>query len=358
MGRMCMRKCVSFGRLALGLLLLSCVNLPSVAQEFVKEHAARKLLRLPTNERGDFVAITDIAFSPDGESMAIGASDGAVRMLRIAEGERPQIVIQGENPVRKVAFSPDGNLLASAALLQANLTVVGQVGEERKIDQPPLLKSSECIAFSPDGRLLAVGSSSGDATLIDLTRGERRFSIAPFAGTGPVDRGLYDPQTVSMDFSPDGNLIAVTTDFFDDELPSFQNVQVWDTKTGKLRFFFRGVSCEFSPSGGLLAYQSQIYDGDGRIVLLDIDTFLPAAVLTGQFQDAGFAPDSHSMAAISHQQLEIWTVPSRDDRTRKCDRKIVLQHATNVTSFAFAPDGRSLVTGDAKGTIRLWSLAK
>ncbi len=166
-----------------------------------------------------------------------------------------------------------------------------------------------------------------------------------------------------MDFSPDGKFLAVTTDFFDDELPSFSHLQVWDTKTGKLRFFFRGVGRGFSPEGDLLAYRSQHFnhDHDGRTVLLDIDTFLPAAVLTDRFADARFSPVGRSMAVISHnrRQVEIWAIALENERpTGISKRTRVLKHAASVTSFAFAPDGHSLVTGDAEGTIRLWNLGK
>jgi WD40 repeat protein len=314
------------------------------------------LLQLPANDRREFVAITDVEFSPDGESVAIGASDGSVQVFRIVDRSRAHVVAHGDKSVSKIAFSPDGKLLASAAFLQVSLTVTGQGDERREINNVPLLKGSTCVTFSPDGKLIAVGNYRGNGAVIDLTKGESRFAIAPFAGTGPVDTGLYKPTTFAMDFSPDGTFLAVTTEFFDDELPSFRHVQVWDVKTGKLRFFFHGASCAFSPAGDLLAYRSEMYDGDGRIVLLDIDTFLPAAVLTGQFQDARFAPDGCSMAAMSRQQVEIWSIPCRDEQSRKTDRTMILRHTTNVTCLAFAPDGHSLVTGDAEGTLRLWNL--
>ncbi|MFO1041604.1 MAG: hypothetical protein U0941_07455 [Planctomycetaceae bacterium] len=337
--------------LVIGLLFLSGA---SVAQEYVGDREARVLLQLPHDARGDSVAITKLRLSPDSNSIALGASDGSVRIVTIADGSERRLA-RLEHPTGHIEFSPDGTRLAAGSFFILNPTGIGQINDQKAIDKLPL---RGCVAFSPDGKLLAVGNSRGDATVVDVSTGETRLNMNQYAGVGPVDTGLYKPRTLTMDFSRDGSRLAVTTDFFDDELPRFQNVQVWDMQTRKLRFFLRGTSCGFSPTGDLLAYREETYDRDGRVVLLDIETFLTAGVLTGRFQDARFAPDNRTMAATSRQHVELWTIPTQDARTRRCERNVVLQHPTDVTSLAFAPDGRSLVTGDEDGTIRLWILAK
>lgn len=344
--------------LVIGLFILSGAANSSAAQEFLSDRDATSLLELPPNQRGDVTAVSDLAFSPDGKILAIGATDGAVRILPACGGSAAQLISQVDRQVQTVAFSPEGRLLASAAFW--NVKFSDLVAEDMPLvtEEIASVQGSECIAFSADGRFLAIGHFRDDAALIDRRTDEKLFDLAPFAGTGPVDTGLYKPSTFSASFSPDGDLLAVTTVFTDDELPAFQNIQVWDTKTGKLRFFFRGVSCGFSPCGELLAYRSQMSEADDRIVLLDINTFLPAGVLTGQYQAARFTPTGHFIAAISRRNVELWAIPSRKNRMQECKRSTVLQHPNKVTSLAFAPDGRSLVTGDDVGVIRLWNLAR
>ncbi len=338
-------------------LLLMTVTVSSVAQDFVSQNASRELLQLPLDERRVRVAVTDLEFSPDGKYIATGASDGVVRLLRTSKGSSPQVVLNGDNSVtKKFSFSPDSKLLGLQGSSQAEIVVLGANHERPTLGKQRVLAASTCVTFSPDGKRLAIGYRRDRGRVVDLKTGASHLEMAPFAGAGRVDTGLYDPTTIGMDFSPDGKLLAVTTDFWDDELVSFENVQVWNVMTGKLRCSFRGQCCGFSPAGDLLAYQSYTYDGDGGIVLLDIDTDQPVGGLTGEYRDARFAPDGRSIAAIGNQQVELWTIAPRDDQPREYTRVRVLKHATRVTCVAFAPDGLSLVTGDSNGAIRSWQL--
>lgn len=326
-------------------------------QSLATEEAPRVLLRLPPNERGRQTVITDIDFSPNGESIAIGASNGSVgtvQILPIAGGDVPQLVFQSDDSIHEVVFSPDGKLVASAGMVRATLAVIGETGKSKVPGQPVQLKGSSRVAISPDSKLLAVGNRNGSSTVVGIPTNEIQFEMDQYAGVGPADSGLYDAETTNMSFSPDGKLLAVTTDFWDDELPSFENIQVWDVTTGKLRFFLRGGDGQFSPDGHILAYRHFHYGG-ARIAFLDLDTFLPAGGPgDGEFDYVHFAPGGHAIAAVSNRQVDVYSMTRTPDERYECKRMTVLKHDTDLTCFAFSPDGRSIVTGDTQGTIRLW----
>ena len=81
--------------------------------------AGRQLPQSPLT--GDTEEVTSVAFSPDGQILASGSADGAVRLWDVATGQQIGASFAGQTgPVNSVAFSPDGQTLASG---DANGTV-------------------------------------------------------------------------------------------------------------------------------------------------------------------------------------------------------------------------------------------
>ncbi len=103
-----------------------------------------------------------IDFSPDGKTVAVGSSDGTVRLVGIASGREAR-VLQGHSArVNSVAFSPDGQTLASAS--DDNTVRIWQVASRDKLKTLQGHSSDVLsVAFSPDGQTLA--SASSDATV-------------------------------------------------------------------------------------------------------------------------------------------------------------------------------------------------
>ena len=112
--------------------------------------------------------VTDLAFSPDGQTLATGGW-GDLRLWDIPAGTLRKSLTHSIN--LSVAFSPDGRTLATGNENELRLWNVCSgrlqktlIGHTKDSTPYPL-----SIAFSPDGRTLATGSADGTLILWDLT---------------------------------------------------------------------------------------------------------------------------------------------------------------------------------------------
>ncbi len=119
--------------------------------------------------RGHSDWVSNVAFSPDGKTLASGSADNTIILWDVASRQPiGQPLSAHSDYVLSVAFSPDGKTLASASNDQT--IILWDVASRQPIGQPLSGHSSAVfsVAFSPDGKTLASGSLDNTIILWNL----------------------------------------------------------------------------------------------------------------------------------------------------------------------------------------------
>jgi serine/threonine protein kinase/dipeptidyl aminopeptidase/acylaminoacyl peptidase len=129
----------------------------------------------PVQLAGDFVGGSAVEFSPDGRYLAYAGRFGAVALADGA-GNRIERKLLCASPVRALAFSADGSLVASGhedSVIRLWSTNSGVLKSELAKHEQPI----DSLAFSTDGSTLLSGAKDGTIRVWSVAQ-SRQYGIA------------------------------------------------------------------------------------------------------------------------------------------------------------------------------------
>jgi WD40 repeat protein len=304
--------------------------------------------------------------SPDGKTLAAGR-DGQVILWDIAADRQVQILKMPEttvdqaqarrvsakaNPIAKarvdwLAFSPDGRILATgttARLRRAGPMPPVILWDWRKAKPIVTLKGHvgglAAIAFTQDGRILATADQDNKLYLWEAGSGKRLQTVA------------VDQEVCSVAFSAvQGRFASIEVD---------GSVYLWDFVGGKLvnrkkvgelgddQIRFKNSVVGFSQDGNTLVFTSRygflsIYDIHARRII--------ARRLCGAASFA-FTPDGRSVVTQAwFLRVRFWDLDTGKEHAPE------IGHGADIRSFAFSADGKEVFTTAKGEDVRVWNAA-
>ncbi|MGH7968328.1 MAG: WD40 repeat domain-containing protein, partial [Limisphaerales bacterium] len=275
-----------------------------------------------------------LAWNHDGTLLAAGFQDGAISLWKVQSG-RLQARMEGhEARVTALAFSHQGGLLASASW-DSTLRLWDVLKGRQLVVYPT--QDAE-LRFSPDDRTLAYAVEGETAELLEVgqSTGYRRF----------VGRAEA-PRAWSVNFSPDGRLLAVSAN---------DGIGFWDTITGKeigllpttacrsARFqTYQGLSMLGCTSSGLYRWSLRA-ESSARGSFLRVE---PPQVLVGQQVFRYSALDAVGRKILASRELG--SDPLLLDLANPTNMLSLRGHPADQF-VALDPGGRWAATGAWKGT--------
>jgi WD40 repeat protein len=317
--------------------------------DLATDQPAGKPLPVAIDLNGD---VDKVAFSPDGKLLATANTNGTVGLWNTANGrpvEALRVDPDGGTP-NEVAFSPDGKLLATS---DTNGTVRAwnvASGQPAGPSLPVETGSQGGLAFSPDDKLLATADSEdGTVQLWNPVTGQL---VAGFLATASVPNNNVG----EIAFSPDGKLL-ITADGIDG------TVSLWNPVTRQLvRVIPRIASAEF--------YSTMTFSLHGEVLTVDeANTARSWDIATGQptgpsFRaDVGAAGNSDEAAISPNGQIlvadasnpagggsvaQLWNLA-----TRQPFGAPLSEGANSAYELAFSPNGKLLAAAETDGTVQL-----
>ncbi len=289
-------------------------------------------------------SLSSVAFSPDGNTLA-SADVMGVKLWDIATKENT-ITLAVERSGKSVAFSPDGMLLAFGA--GTNIKLWNTMTKENVATLEGHEDEVVSIAFSPDGKTLASGAWDGIVKLWDVATKE---NIATFGGHSTVVlEGWFRGFQTPVSFFPDGMLLAYGAGI---------NIKLWDMTANENVATLEGhedgvISIAFSPNGMLLAStgrgsferEVKLWDVATKENTITLEMDWGAGVAT-----VAFSSDGTTLAFGTEHSIKLW------DMTTNGDIHTLEGHEDTVFSVVFSPDGNTLASASRDGTVKLWDVS-
>jgi len=303
--------------------------------------------------------VLSVAFSPDGQTLASAGTQGRVLLWKqptsvgeqsLATTKLGDILGRHDSDIDNLAFSQIGEELVSVSVDGEFMLwdVMTDQSQTTTLQDYPGRLSSTALSQHDDKLKLAAGADDGSILLWDSQTGERLTTL----------QGEFNPP-IRLRFFPNGRYLVSSSE---------AGILLWDIDAGVSKNFLPDTYTQFGESMSLAVspdnstFAAAVPDINA-VILYDISPVDNFQELSGevvhelsghaeQVLSLAFSPSGDSLASGSaDDNILIWDVASGQIRRR------LFGHTGDVTSLAFSPDGSWLVSGSVDGTVILWDVA-
>ena len=307
--------------------------------------------------RGHGCSVCSVAFSPDGSDLISQSCDGTVKVWDLRQPPEPRVLPNLSHMVRELEVSEDGRTVVFACndFSSARWRIRGD-GEAVRVG----------TARPEDDRAYESGCLAPDLTRAATVPADHAVEVWKLAWDGePATYELearlegHRTRVLGCRFSPDSRLLISGSD---DE-----RLIVWrrEGTDGEIRWTrwwladagMRARDFQFSPDGRFVGLY---HPDDSRFAVLELTSRRPPFTVrsrSGKVYALAFSPDSRFLAVgRSDSTVQFWRIGAPGEDPLHDEWDTLEWHGAPVGALAFSPDGLTFVTGGIDGTVKVWDL--
>ncbi len=278
------------------------------------------------------------AFLPDGKRFITTSGGGFLHVWNLADAKE-QFSLRHTNGFYTAGYSRDGRRLLTVTV-DGIARVWDAATGQLVLATPPGKAASGWAQLNNEGTWLLTRGSERAWSVLDVATGTPAFPPIPFSGSGSLAK-----------FSPDGKRIALL------DFGMVSSVRIWDCGTTNWlavqMVHAAGInSLDWSPDGKLIATT----DPENAVRLWNSESgreLTPPLRHDGNLYEVAFSPDSRRVVtAAGDATARVWDAATGEAITPP------LKHGAWVVQASFSPDGTRIVTSCSDGMARIWDVSK